>query len=165
MAARPHALAALAAVASLVGCGTTEKSGSIGDTLTANGLAVTVKRVSETVPVPQNDVTGLSSPSPGNGLVGVLAQACSNHGGAIGSYAFGLDLDSGSATQRYVEHNYANGFDVVRNGCGSGWIVFDVPRASHPEKVTFGFEDTGSALPEGGAKQVDARFSWDLSGG
>jgi hypothetical protein len=126
---------------------------------------VTVEKVDESVPVPANDVTGLSAPTPGTRLVGVLAKACSNHGGAIGSYAFGLDPDSGSATQKYVEHNYPNGFDVVRNGCGSGWIVFEIPKGSRPEKVTFGFEDTGSALPEGGAQQVDARFSWDLAGG
>lgn len=164
MSARQHVLIAVVAVALLAGCGTTEKSGSVGDTLTANGLQVTVQRVDTSVPVPANDVTGLSTPSPGARLVGVLARACSNHGGAIGSYDFGLDPDSGSATQKYVQHNYGQSFDVVRNGCGSGWIVFEIPKSSRPEKVTFGFQDTGSAQPGGGAQQVDARFSWSVGG-
>lgn len=134
----------------------------MGDTLTAKGIQVTVERVDRSVPVPQNDVTGTSQPSPGTKLVGVLAKVCSNHGGAIGSYDFGLDPDSGSATQKYVENNYSNGFDTVRSGCGSGWLVFEIPRSSAPDRVTFGFEDTGSAEPGGGANQVDARFSWSV---
>ncbi len=125
---------------------------------------MTVEKVDRSVPVPANDVTGLAAPSPGSTLVGLLAKACSNHGGAIGSFDFGLDLDSGSATQKYVQHNYPQGFDTVRDGCGSGWIVFEIPKSSRPEKVTFGFEDTGSAQPGGGAQQVNARFSWAVGG-
>jgi hypothetical protein len=164
LAPRLPVLAVVVAVAALAGCGTTEKSGSVGDTLTAKGIEVTVERVDQSVPVPASDVTGLSSPSPGSKLVGVLAKACSNHGGAIGSFDFGLDPDSGSATQKYVEHNYPNAFDVVRTGCGSGWMVFEIPKAGSPQRVTFGFQDTGSALPSGGANQVNAKFSWDVGG-
>jgi hypothetical protein len=153
------------AVATLAGCGATEKSGAVGDTLTAKGLQVTVKRVDRSVPIPTDDVTGTSQPSPGTRLVGVLAKACSNHGGAIGSYDFGLEPDSGDAQQKYVERNYPTAFDVVRSGCGSGWVVFEIPKPSAPARVTFGFTDTGSALPGGGAQQVDARFSWSVGSG
>jgi hypothetical protein len=49
----------------------------------------------------------------------------------------------------------------VRDGCGEGWVVFEIPQASQPDRVTFGFEDTGTSQhPE---TQVDAKFSWAVS--
>ena len=92
--------APLALAGALAGCGTTEKSGHVGDELTANGVQVTVQRVTTNVPVPANDITGLSAPSPGKSLAGVLAKVCSNHGGAIGSYDFGLDSSVRSVSYR-----------------------------------------------------------------
>jgi hypothetical protein len=36
--------------------------------------------------------------------------------------------------------------------------VFEIPARNQPERITFGFEDTGSAYKP--QSQVDARFSW-----
>jgi hypothetical protein len=154
---------ALALPSVAAGCGTTEHSGAVGDTLSANGLEVTLEQVDTSVPVPKSDVTGLSQPSPGSKLVGTRVRVCSNHGGAIGPYDFGLETASGdSGTLKYPERNYGKSFDSLRNGCGGGWVVFEIPAAGKPERVTFGFEDTGStSQPQ---TQVSARFSWALAG-
>ncbi len=153
------ALIAIAIGAS--GCGTTEKSGNVGDTLSAKGLEARVEQVDTNVPVPKSDVTGLSQPAPGSKLVGARVKVCSDHGGAVGPYDFGLDSSSGDATLKYPEQNYDDSFETVRDGCGDGWVVFEIPQSSKPDTVTFGFEDTGTSQhPE---TQVDARFSWSVS--
>lgn len=146
----------------IAGCGTTEKSGQVGDTLTAKGLAATVRQVDTHVPVPASDITGLSQPAPGTKLVGALVNVCSNHAGAVGPYDFGLDASSGDSTLKYPEHNYGDSFEIVRDGCGDGWVVFQMPQSASAERVTFGFEDTGTSQhPE---TQVNAKFSWSVSG-
>src|SRR3954471_21078377 len=95
------------------GCGTTEKSGQVGDELSAKGLQATVERVDTKVPVPESDVTGLSQPSPGSKLVGAQVRVCSDHGGAIGAYDFGLETGSGDdAAQKYPERNYDDSFET-----------------------------------------------------
>jgi hypothetical protein len=145
------------------GCGTTEKSGRVGETLSAKGLQATVQEVDTHVPVPATDVTGLSQPAPGSKLVGARVKVCSDHGGAIGPYDFGLKTTSGDdAALKYPERNYDDSFETVRDGCGDGWVVLQIPQSADPEEVTFGFEDTGTSRhPE---TQVNAKFSWSLSG-
>jgi hypothetical protein len=165
MDARPPLIAVsfLSAIAvGVSGCGTTEKSGQVGDTLTAKGLQATVQHVDTDVPVPASDVTGLSQPSPGSKLVGTRVKVCSDHGGAIGPYDFGLETSSGEdAKLKYPERNYDDSFETVRDGCGEGWVVFEIPQASKPDKITFGFEDTGTSQhPE---TQVNAKFSWTVA--
>jgi hypothetical protein len=150
-------LAALAAIAS--GCGSSEESGDVGDVLEAKGLQVSVKRVDTGVPVPANDITGLSTPTPGSKLVGALVAVCSDHGGAIGPYDFGVETDSGdNGRLKFPQMNYTKGFDSLRADCGGGWVVFEVPAGSTPDRITFGFEDTGSRYNQ--QSQVDAKFSW-----
>ena len=145
------------------GCGTTEKSGDVGDTLEANGLEVTVEKVDTSVDVPENDVTGLSQPSAGSKLVGVLVGVCSDHGGALGPYDFGIETTSGAeARLKFPQRNYAESFDSLRDDCGRGWVVFEIPQPDEPERVTFGFTDTGQAGPQGAGDEVDARFVWDV---
>ncbi len=140
------------------GCGTTEKSGSVGDELSAKGLKVAVRRVDTSVPTPARDITGLSVPAPGHSLVGVRVHVCSDHGGAIGQFDFGLKANGGSARLKFPAMNYPNFFETVRTGCGDGWIVFEVTRGARPDRVTFGFQDTGSYRHE--QNQVKAKFSW-----
>jgi hypothetical protein len=154
--------ALIAVGVALGGCGTTEKSGDVGDTLTAKGLSATVEQVDTDVPVPASDVTGLSQPSPGSKLVGARVKVCSDHGGAVGPYDFGLDTSSGDDAQlKYPERNYDESFETIRDGCGDGWVVFEIPQSAKADKVTFGFEDTGTSQhPE---TQVDAKFSWAVS--
>jgi len=162
-----HAILPGAAVCGLLslavaGCGTTEKSGEVGDTLSAKGLQATVQEVDTHVPVPASDVTGLSQPAPGTRLVGAHVKVCSDHGGAIGAYDFGLEPSSGDASLKYPERNYADSFETVRDGCGDGWVVFQITQSADPRRVTFGFEDTGTAQhPE---TEVDAKFSWSVAG-
>ena len=122
MDARPPLIAVFSVIAIAIGasgCGTTEKSGQVGDEL-------------------------------------------SDHGGAVGPYDFGLDTSSGDdAKLKYPEQNYDDSFETVRDGCGDGWVVFEIPESSQADKVTFGFEDTGTSQhPE---TQVDAKFSWTVS--
>ena len=144
-----------------VGCfGTTEESGEIGDVLTAEGLSVSVEKVDTGVPVPANDITGLSTPAPGSKLVGVLARVCSDHGGAIGAYDFGLESSEGDGRLKFPQQNYRDAFEAPRADCGGGWIVFEIPSGAEPDKVTFNFEDTGSARDQ--SNNVDANFSWSV---
>lgn len=159
---RPLLLAAMFAT-TLPGCASsTEKAGTLGEKLTANGLEVTVDKVDDNFPVPDSDVTGLSSPTGGQKLVGVHARVCSNHGGAIGSFDFGLETtDAEAGKPKFPQQSYDDDFDVVRSRCGAGWIVFEIPESSKPGRVTFGFQDTGAQYHA--ENRVDARFSWSVS--
>jgi len=55
------------------------------------------------------------------------------------------------------ERNFDNSFEKVRDG----WVVFEIPQSSQADKVTFGFEDTGTS--QHSETQVNARFSWTVS--
>ena len=150
-----------AALAATAGCGTTEESGVVGDTLEAKGLRVTVEAVDTSVPAPTADVTGLSKPTPGSSLVGVRARVCSDHGGAIGGFDFGLETSDGDdGSLKHPQRNYSTSLETVRDGCGGGWVVFEIPKGSRPGRVSFGFEDTGTAMDQ--SENVDARFSWSV---
>ena len=149
-----------AALVALSGCGTTEESGEIGDVLSAEGLRVSIEKVDTRVPVPAEDITGLSQPSPGYKLVGVLARVCSNHRGAIGAFNFGLESSEGDGRLKFPQRNYREDFEVPRADCGGGWIVFEIPSGADPEKVTFGFQDTGSSRDQD--QNVDAEFAWSV---
>ncbi len=154
-------LCSLAALVPAAGCGTTEGSGAVGEKLSAKGLEVTVEKVDTAVPVPERDVTGLSQPAPGFALVGARVRVCSNHAGATGPYDFGIETSGGGQGRlKFPETNYADSFDSLRDGCGGGWVVFEIPSASAPKRVTFGFDDTGSARRQ--QNRVSARFSWTL---
>ena len=62
------ALVVGAAALAAAGCGTTTKSGHVGDTFSGGGIQVTVGRIDQHPRVPSDDITGLSSPAPGNRL-------------------------------------------------------------------------------------------------
>ena len=151
-------------VLTLAGCagiGVTERSGSVGDELTAKGLQVTVRKLDRHVPVPESDLSGLSSPRAGSKLIGARVRVCSNHGGAIGTYDFGVETSAGEGRVKFPALNYDDRFESLRDGCDSGWVVIEIPRESRLEKITFRFEDTGSNQPSSN-DQVDARFSWKV---
>ena len=158
---RRVAAAGLALGLALAGCGETEKSGSTGDELRAEDLAVTVERVDRRTRSPRNDITGLSVPSSGYRLVGVLAKVCSGWGAAIGPYDFSVESSAGDGRPKYSARNYSRRFEPVRDDCGRGWIVFEVPRDSNPTKVRFSFDDTGRP-GAGGDDGVSARFEWKV---
>jgi hypothetical protein len=123
---------------------------------------VTVEKVDRRPPKPRRDITGLSVPSRGNRLVGVLVRVCSGHGGAIGAYDFSLETSDGTAKPKYGARNYRNSFDPVRDECGDGWIVFEAPSDSSPTKVKFSFDDTGRPGQQGGNDELYARFEWKV---
>jgi hypothetical protein len=154
-----------AAALVLAGCGTTTRSGHIGETFSGGGLRVTVERVDQHPPVPAGDVTGLSSPAPGDRLLGARVHICSKQGAAIGTYDFALALDGGGAGRvKFPQENYANAFESLRTGCARGWIVFELPRASRVSTITFAFDDTGTSNANGsGRPESHERFSWSLT--
>jgi hypothetical protein len=166
-----HALVAIGgalALAPLGGCGTTTKSGAVGDTLSGGGVNVTVVRVDHHPPVPRHDVSGLSSPAPGDGLLGVLVRVCSHVGPAIGTWDFSLALDGGGHAQvKFPSMNYARTFDDLRIGCARGWIVFEYPAGGHPSEMRFAFDDTGDSGSLGNAgghrQETHERFSWKVA--
>jgi hypothetical protein len=148
-------------LAGCAGIGVTEKSGSLGDELTAKGLRVTVKKLDREVPVPDRDLSGLSSPRAGHRLVGARVRVCSDHGGAIGTYDFGVETSAGEGRVKFPALNYDDRFESLRDGCDSGWLVLEIPTEGRLTAITFRFEDTGSNQP-GSNDEVDARFSWKV---
>jgi hypothetical protein len=121
-------LTAAAVVAVLAGCGTTTRSGQVGDTVSGGGLRVTVERVDLHPPIPAGDVTGLSRPRPGDRLIAARVGVCNKYGFAVGKYDFGISLlGGGDGLAHYAQTNYADGFQDVENGCARGWIVFELP--------------------------------------
>jgi hypothetical protein len=152
----------------LAGCGTTTKSGAIGDTLSGGGVSVSLLRIDRRPPVPREDITGLSTPTPGNRLLGARVRVCSKVGPAIGTWDFSLALDGGGHAQvKFPSHNYENTFDSLRIGCARGWIVFEYPSGGRPTEMRFAFDDTGDnasvSNPGGNRQETHERFSWKLS--
>jgi hypothetical protein len=146
------------------GCGTDEKSGSVGDTLAVDHVSVQLEKVEASVPIPKHDVTGLSLPGAGNTLFGARVRVCAEDEGAVVAADFGLDLEGGGHGQlKYPAHNFEHGFDSVRTGCDSGWLVFEVPAGTPVKRVTFHFENTGSSsMHQAGQDEVNVRFSWSV---
>jgi hypothetical protein len=159
---RRASLAAVGLVAlACAGCGTTEKEGSVGDELTAEGLEVTVDRVDRSSPEPRSDITGLSKPGRGRRLVGVHVRACSEWGTALKQFDFSVEASGATAKPKLPTKNYRDAFEPIRDGCGDGWLVFEVPADSKPERVRFEFTDTGRP-GQGGDDGVEAELSWDV---
>ena len=159
--------AVVIAALGLVACGTTTASGTIGGTLSGGGVSVTLQRVDRHPPVPSDDISGLSTPAPGNRLIGARFRVCSTAGQAIGTFNFSINLvGGGSGSVKFPAMNYPDSFDVVRTGCARGWIVFELPRASQAHDIAFTFDDTGdqgSLSAPGRHPAVHDHFSWALS--
>ena len=155
-------LPALLLAAALAGCigGETEKSGSLGDELEAEKVAVTVERVDRRTPVPRRDITGLSLPNRGHRLVGVLAKVCSGYGAAIGQQQFTLETSAGEGRPKYTARNYGSRFETVRDECERGWMVWEIPSEARPTKVRFEFTETGSSRDQ--SDNLDASFEWKV---
>jgi hypothetical protein len=156
--------AAAAAALALAACGTTTRSGKVGETFSGGGLKVTVERVDLHTPVPAGDLSGLSTPAPGNRLIGALVQVCNNDGPAVGQDSFWIGLAGGGhGSLKFPTTNYADSFGFVDSGCASGWVVFQIPLGSTPTQVHFGFDDSGnSAASFGGRPESHERFSWAI---
>jgi hypothetical protein len=151
----------------LCACGTTPKSGQVGDTLSGGGLRVTIERIDQRTPVPSDDISGVSSPAPDDRLLGARVNVCSKVGPAIGTYDFSLALgDGGTGQIKFPAQNYTDGFDGLRTGCAGRWIVFEYPQTSSPREIHFKFDDTGvsagSGNPGGSRPGTHERFSWKL---
>jgi hypothetical protein len=157
-------LTAAAVVAVSAGCGTTTRSGQVGDTFSGGGLRVTVERVDLHPPIPADDITGLSRPRPGDRLIAARVRVCNEYGFAVGNYDFGMSLNGGGdGLVKYAQTNYADGFDDVENGCARGWIVFELPLGRKPSKLHFAYDDSGSPKAGGNRQESHERFSWAVA--
>ena len=146
----------------LAACGTTTHSGKVGETFSGGGLKVTVGRIDLHTPVPAGDLSGLSTPAPGNRLVGAFVRVCNNDGPAVGQDSFGIGLaDGGHGSVKFPTTNYADSFSFVDSGCAGGWVVFEIPLASSPTQVHFAFDDSGNSAP-GGRPESHERFTWTI---
>ena len=154
-------LVALAFIPLAAGCGTTEKSGSVGDELSAEGLDVTLLEVDQKPPRPKHDITGLSLPADGYKLVGVRVKVCNDSGAAINQAAFSVESTKGKGRPKFTARNYRDDYEAVRDGCDDGWMVFEVPEEARAEKVKFDYEDTGQGGP-GGDDGFHAKFEWKV---
>lgn len=159
-------LLAVVAANTAAGCGTTERTGAVGDELTAKATRVTLLAVDRRPPQ-RRDVTGLGAAAPGFRLVGAHVRACTDRDQAVGVWQFGVRLAGGASGARikYPQTIYADGFDHVRSGCDDGWVVFEVPDGATPSAITFGHDDTGTSGPYrgmGGMPAIHARFTWTL---
>ena len=134
------AMGCLASALLFGGCGSTEREGEVGDTHSSQDLRVTVVKVDRKAP----------------------RKVCKDPGQAVRAYDFELETGSGERTRPKLPQSvYPDDFDVVREDCERGWIVFEVPTDSTLEQVHFTFDDTGSA--RSGDKENHARFSWSLA--
>jgi hypothetical protein len=157
-------LAAAVVVAVLAGCGTTTRSGQVGETFAGGGLRVTIERVDLHPPIPTDDITGLSRPRPGDRLIAARVRVCNKYGFAVGTYDFRMSLiGGGDGLVNYAQTNYADGFHDVENGCAGGWIVFELPLARKPSKIHFAYDDSGSPKAEGNRQESHERFSWAVA--
>ena len=126
-------------------------------------MSVTLQRVDMHPRVPRHDLSGLSSPAPGDRLIGALVTVCSKLGAAIGPSDFAIGLSGGASGRvKFPALNYSRAFDVVRTGCRSGWLTFEVPASSSPDEIKFAFDYTGSSSPGEEQQESHQRFSWKL---
>jgi hypothetical protein len=151
----------------LAGCGTTTKTGRLGETLADGGIQVVVDRLDPTPPIPRHDITGLSTPARGNHLLGVDVRVCSKTGAAIGPYDFAVDVSgSGRAQLKFPQRIYSESFETIRATCARGWIVFESPSGSTAQRIRFRFDDTGQSGQGGGSQggrpESHQRFSWTI---
>jgi hypothetical protein len=156
-------LGVLALVGVVAGCGTTTKEGAVGETLDSRTVRATLREYAAKVKKHRGrDVTGFSTPGTGNRFVAVDMELCRDEAGqAVNAFAFELELDGGEKVRpRSPQAVYDDAFDVSREGCERGWIVYAVPADATPARLRFAYDDTGSARPGDREEHVD--FSWDL---
>lgn len=84
---------------------------------------------------------------------------CSGYGAAIGQYDFALETSAGAARPKFPAKNYDRSFGTIRDECGRGWIVYEIPTDSRPTKVKFAFDESGSNRST--RDNLSARFEWD----
>lgn len=138
--------AAVVLALALSACGTTEREGKVGDTLDGRDVAATLLEF---------------RPEVGRRLAAVRVSLCSENEQAIGAFAFVLEYDGGKAQPVRPQPVFDDEFEVVRDRCERGWIVYAVPRGAKPTALTFAFDDTGSNQP-GDHRENHLRFRWAL---
>lgn len=157
----PAILIALAAAITLAGCNSTTQSGSVGATLSGQGVTVTVERLDNHPPYSANAFNG---PVPGDRLIGARVKVCSTNGGAINEYAFTLVENTGAETHASAgDRNYfSQAFQALNTGCSQGWILFQVPKQTSVTEIQFAFNNTGGSPGSGGAPEAHVNFSWKV---
>ena len=91
----------------------------------------------------------------------MLVKACTDQDQAIKAYDFELARTGGDALHpRLPTRAYSDPFEVVRSGCGEGWMVFELPGSDRAETVGFTYDDTGAN--RSGRSQKHLRFKWKV---
>jgi hypothetical protein len=125
----------------------TSRSGGVGDTLQAKTVSA---RLIEVKAGPQYSVD-----------VGV----CNKQDAAIIAWDFQLVLDDGTKLHPAFATG-AHEFDGTREGCAQGWIRYDVPHGSKPEKLDYRYDGPNGRSQyqnrTSGGNQEHDRFSWSL---
>lgn len=150
----------LPAALALAACGSTERSGAIGDTLEGRQVQVKLLRFKRRVKE-RRDVTGLGAAGRGMRLVAADVGLCNRSGQAVVAYHFTLEHTGGTAHPRYPQSALSHGFESVRDGCEHGWIVFAIPGDAEAQRLRYRFDDTGTARP-GDRREEHDRFDWSL---
>ena len=115
------------------------------------------------VPAPKHpDVTGFDSPGSGNRFAAAHVSLCTDSGQAIRGYDFVLHFDGGEAHPKQPQSLFDDDFDVVRDDCERGWLVYAIPEDSEATELDFEYENTGSAAGAYGDRGSHLRFRWSV---
>ena len=102
----------------------------------------------------------LKEASPRAGRFGANVELCKDSGQSVNAFAFSLALEGGGEARRvYPQRTYDDGFGPLRDGCESGWLVYDLPQGSKPSALKFEYEDTGQG-GAGGDDGEHVRLEW-----
>jgi hypothetical protein len=162
-----------AAAVVLTGCSpsggkTVHKTGVIGQTLTGpGGLQITPSKYRPIVPAPAHDVTGLATPARGTHFASFLIAMCitTTDLPTIAAQNFGLELADGSeAALKFPQDVFSSDLDLLGEaGCERGHIVFQVPSAGHPSKLTFKLDASRPDNVNGGSSfDTHVRLEWSV---
>lgn len=138
-------LGLLLAAAALAGCGTTERSGGVGETLEARTVSAK-----------------LIDTDRGRGVYAVEVGLCNQRGQAVISWHFQLRLADGTMLHPLrPQRSHHPEFSVVRDGCKRGWIEYLLPRGASPEALEYRYDDTGSgSYRNAGDSSEHDHFVW-----
>jgi hypothetical protein len=154
------------AVLVLAGCGTTERHGKVGDALKNRHLQAKLLDFVPTVPERRlgHDVTGLNAPAHGMRFAAADVAVCNDTGAAAIPWRFELRLAGGASVHpKQPTFVYDDALDVVRDGCDSGWVVWEVPSGAKAKSLYYEFDWTHrtSSTSSSTTGEHD-RFHWSL---
>ena len=134
----------LLAAVLVAGCGTTDRHGSVGDTLQAKTVSARLIEVD------------------GHGLYGVDVGVCNQQDAAIIPWHFQLVLADGRRLHPRYPDLEDNAFDGTRKGCARGWIRYDVPPGARPKELDYRYDGTDGTSQYTHPSEEHDHFVWTL---